>query len=423
MQATENGTRADAAAPQKGTDLRALIPQLGLREYWYPAIRDRQVGWGKPVFLKMLGESLCLFRGQSGQVAALADACPHRGAMLSHGDCMFRGFVTCFYHGYTWDERGECVAVLGEGPLSPMSGKVHARVYPTVTLKGVVFVWMGAGEPAPLAESIPEEFFDPDAMVFNWANTWACNWRPALENVADSHFRYLHRNSIRLLMNPIPPPSISERGRVGRPVVINSHRLRPIGQDDPPPEPTRGGPRRGPKRPYQDYYPGVDAKWPLHRWRLLWTWFFGLLERPMNRRPYPLSEEWGRGQHLPSMFRQPHSPNVYTRWVTPVDESHSRVWYFLGAKPSGWLRRLVEHLHWHLFYKTVVTRNFSEQDARGAIEAYPDTRENLSISDIQTTAWRKFIITARGMEAVRSRLGESSTAIEAAPVEPMSQRA
>ncbi len=25
--------------------------------------------------------------------------------------------------------------------------------------------------------------------------------------------------------------------------------------------------------PYQMYYPGVDGKFPLHKWRLLWTWF------------------------------------------------------------------------------------------------------------------------------------------------------
>ena len=51
---------------------------------------------------------------------------------------MFPGFITCFYHGYTFDEHGECVAVLGEGPNSPMVGRARTRVYPTITLKGVV---------------------------------------------------------------------------------------------------------------------------------------------------------------------------------------------------------------------------------------------------------------------------------------------
>src|SRR5712692_3777920 len=172
MVATGNGLGSSAPPAESETDLRLLIPKLGLREYWYPAIRDREVGWKKPVFLKILGEDLCLFRGQSGQVAALANACPHRGAMLARGDCTFQGMVTCFYHGFTFDERGECVAALGEGPESPMPGEVRARVYPTVTLKDVVFVWMGLGEPAPLEESLPDEFFDPDAQVFNWVTIW-----------------------------------------------------------------------------------------------------------------------------------------------------------------------------------------------------------------------------------------------------------
>lgn len=51
-------------------DLRDKIPVLGLKEYWYPAILHKKVNSKKPVFLKMLGEDLCLFRGKSGKVLA-----------------------------------------------------------------------------------------------------------------------------------------------------------------------------------------------------------------------------------------------------------------------------------------------------------------------------------------------------------------
>ena len=37
-----------------------------------------------------------------------------------------------------------------EGPDSRMVGRLKARKFPTRTLKGVVFVWMGEGEPAPI---------------------------------------------------------------------------------------------------------------------------------------------------------------------------------------------------------------------------------------------------------------------------------
>jgi phenylpropionate dioxygenase-like ring-hydroxylating dioxygenase large terminal subunit len=146
------------APPPPGVmDIRTLIPLTGLKEYWYPVVAASDVK-KKPVLLKRLGVDLVAFRGKTGEVVIFHNACPHRGAFLSEGSCTFKGFLTCFYHGYTFDEHGECVAVLGEGPESPMVGKVQTRVYPTVTYKGVVFAWMGDGEPAPLAESIPEEF-------------------------------------------------------------------------------------------------------------------------------------------------------------------------------------------------------------------------------------------------------------------------
>ena len=36
------------AIPRLTGDIRHLIPKLGLRNYWYPAITDRKVGSRKP---------------------------------------------------------------------------------------------------------------------------------------------------------------------------------------------------------------------------------------------------------------------------------------------------------------------------------------------------------------------------------------
>ncbi|MBM3221182.1 MAG: Rieske 2Fe-2S domain-containing protein [Candidatus Rokubacteria bacterium] len=136
-----------AEIPKLSGDIRPLIPPLGLRNDWYPAVRARKVGARKPMQLSLLGEELCLFRGITGDVAAIQDVCPHRGARLSEGDCHYRGTVACPYHGWVFDDAGKNVAVLSEGPDSGVCGKpgTEAKVYPTRTLKGVVFVWMGDG--------------------------------------------------------------------------------------------------------------------------------------------------------------------------------------------------------------------------------------------------------------------------------------
>jgi phenylpropionate dioxygenase-like ring-hydroxylating dioxygenase large terminal subunit len=388
--ANKMGDAEDSQALPFGfNDLRDRIPVLGLKEYWYPALQEKRVGWKKPVFLKMLGEDLCLFRGKSGRVAALSNACPHRGAMLSRGNCEFRGTVACFYHGFVFDEHGECLAALGEGPESPMPGKIRARVYPTATMKGIVFVWMGKGEPVPLEENIPEEFFQEDKFVVAWNTEWPANWRPCFENSFDSHVRYLHRNSAMLLMKPLYAPHFPP----GRPKRIGKHRLMP----------TR--PLQSETPDGQEYFPGLDATWPRHRRRVAWTWLFDLLRAPFMKllTPYRASDEWEMGQHLPCMVRINYQTHMWTRWAVPIDEKTTRMFYFHTALRPSTLGRAYEYLAYHLFHHWVMDRNFSAQDAPAAIHAYYDRPEYLAPTDAQLVQWRRFLLGARGMNAPREK--------------------
>ena len=109
----ENGS--NESIPRLTGDIRHLVPKLGLRSYWYPAIPGKRVGSRNPIQVKMLGDVICFFRGESGKVAAISDVCPHRGALLSAGTCHFKGTVSCPYHGWVFNEQGENVAVLWRG--------------------------------------------------------------------------------------------------------------------------------------------------------------------------------------------------------------------------------------------------------------------------------------------------------------------
>jgi hypothetical protein len=80
--------------------------------------------------------------------------------------------------------------------------------------------------------------------------------------------------------------------------------------------------------------------------------------------------------------------------------------YFHAVRPTSRLNAFYETLYWYLWRNWSMNKNFSEQDARGAIETYHDTPEHLSPSDIQTVMWRKFILTARGLK--RDRLQEDA---------------
>ena len=379
---------------QKDLDRRELAPPDGLRDFWYPALLDSNVG-KKPVRIKMLGEKLCFFRDGQGNVAALWDVCPHRGASLSQGDCHFRGTVACAYHGWVFDGEGECVSVLSEGPNSGIPGKVQARKYPTQTLKGMVFVWMGEDEPAPIEEDVPEEFFEENSQVLYRTTDWPVNWRVALENSMDSHVYYVHRDSIMMLARgPQDPYGRSPRIR---PVFVGNGFNVIWGDQE-----KIGNPRRGwgfkeyidimrGKFPYQDTYEGL-GRWPKGKLRLLWNWvFIPANKRRLSKPPTTNNPLWGPGHHLPGMFRSDARTHMYTRMCIPIDGDTTRIIYYHTTRPGSLLGRIYERVHFLLWHNWVMNIQFSNQDSKIMVPQRYDTPEKLSGTDAEIIQWRKLL--------------------------------
>jgi nitrite reductase/ring-hydroxylating ferredoxin subunit len=347
----------------------------------------------------MLGDDLVFFRGKDGQVRALADACPHRGASLSLGDCYWKGYISCPYHGATFDTNGTCVEFVTEGPESRMVGGPQARSYPTITLKGLVFVWMGDGKPVPPEEDIPPEYFDEEAVLqISWAY-WQMNWEVALENVYDSHnCWWVHRNSLNMLGNPLG----------GRPRTPIGYRVRQI---DNKVVCAIAGEDQGTEfyyadekgdLPYQMYYPRVEGYWPLTKWRLLWSRFTYHGERRPGRsmeritgrrRPttgFVNPEGWGgRGftLRLPGMRRA----GTGTRWCVPVDENLTRLCFSSPYWPTSLRHKLWMTVRWP-YDNWKNQHNFQNQDREVAESVRLDVPEYLSSTDGLVAAFRKLVV-------------------------------
>ena len=382
--------------PTDPDDRRTHIPATGLREYWYPAIPAGDIDWKKPVALKICNEDIVFFRGTDGEVKALWDYCPHRGAYLSWGDCFFKGYVSCPYHGATFDGDGECVEFITEGPDSKMVGRMKAKSYKTITLKGIVFVWIGDGEPVDPKEDIPPEFFEDERTVVGCTfRYWDCNWMIGLENTRDSHNHFfVHRNALRVMF--------SARGWLGgRPRTPLAYRSRIIdgkivtGFGDRETEAYYKDPVTG-KLPYKMYYPRVGGTWPLSSWRLSWVWAFQLAEslgkkyrgeRPRNNlAEYP--EEWRQGMRLPGMQRL---GAMYTRYCVPVEENLTRAIYFRFRRSDSALERLYHRVSFKLVFEFLNNFNFSDQDydaMRSCRWQYP---EYLSATDNHLVAERRLV--------------------------------
>lgn len=385
--------------PTSPDDRRSLVPALGLREYWYPALPAKDISSKKPVGLRLLGEDLVFFKDKIGEVQALWDYCPHRGVYLSFGACHFEGFISCAYHGATFDGDGECVEFITEGPDSKMVGRLKAKKFPTVTKKGIVFVWMGEAEPVPPEEDIPPEFFEgKETQVWTTFRYWNCNWMIALENTSDAHNAFwVHKNALRVMFSsrgalggrartPLGYRSEVVNGKTA--VVVNNAETASYYVD-----PSTG------KIPYKMYYPRVGGHWPKSSWRLSWVWAFRLLDRltgsgrrgvVRQRQKDPLiPDDWqGGSMRLPGMQRL---IPLYTRWCVPVEKDLTRTVYTRFRRHSSVVGRFVASLKFQLFINFLNHFNFSDQD----YDAMRTTRwqhpEYLSATDSHLVAERRLI--------------------------------
>ena len=158
---------------------------LGFRDYWYPGLLSRHLG-KEARGVKMLGEDLVFIRA-NGRAYALQDLCAHKGMPLSFGTCLRRGASPAgTMAGPTTWRPGKCVAALTDGPESAVTGRYGVKTYPVEERGGIVFVYMGDGNPPPIEEDVPEEVLSPDWTQQTVVSVWEGNWRAAVENGYDA---------------------------------------------------------------------------------------------------------------------------------------------------------------------------------------------------------------------------------------------
>ena len=76
-------TAAGNAQALLAQEIRRIL-DTGIRNLWHPVAASWQVG-NAPMGITRLGEQIALWRDHDGQVHAIEDRCPHRGARLSLG--------------------------------------------------------------------------------------------------------------------------------------------------------------------------------------------------------------------------------------------------------------------------------------------------------------------------------------------------
>lgn len=158
----------------------------------------------------LLDTPVLLYRSSGGEVVAIEDRCPHRGAPLSLG-CRKGDLVQCGYHGFTFDRQGACVDV--PSMRSPLPA---ARIRSFPVIEHAPFVWIYLGDPARLADTPPpptlDWMSDPAFALVHGQMDIRANYMLLKENVLDlTHFGYVHATSFKI-SDWVDPPRFSSKG-------------------------------------------------------------------------------------------------------------------------------------------------------------------------------------------------------------------
>src|SRR5919204_3641121 len=193
----EQGRRRCAMMSREQNDLLTRIgPEAPagalMRLYWQPAALAEELEGTRPIRpVRLLGENFVLFRDGEGNYGLMDRHCPHRGADLAFGRAEPRG-LRCSFHGWLFAPNGQCLETPAEPAGSPMHKNIRQRVFPVVERSGILWAWLGEGEPPEFAAL--DCFVAPTSHTFAFKGFLECNWLQALEvGIDPAHASFLHR--------------------------------------------------------------------------------------------------------------------------------------------------------------------------------------------------------------------------------------
>jgi phenylpropionate dioxygenase-like ring-hydroxylating dioxygenase large terminal subunit len=198
-----------------------------LRRYWQPvALAEEMPPGGAPKPVRLMGEDLVLFRDDKNRIGLLELHCSHRGADLSYGR-VEDGGLRCIYHGWLYDVTGHCLDQPGEPQGSQSYENIRHKAYPCQETAGLIFAYLGPGEPPLLAAY--EILTVPDEYRFAFKVYSECNYLQGNEgNIDPVHLSFLHRMFDESLASTgRPSPYVTVRGSDASPNRLVGQNLAP----------------------------------------------------------------------------------------------------------------------------------------------------------------------------------------------------
>jgi 5,5'-dehydrodivanillate O-demethylase len=162
-----------------------------MRRYCHPIAAVPELNRQSPTkAVRLLGEDLTLYQDHSGTYGLIDDRCPHRRMNMEYGITEEHG-LRCAYHGWLFDETGQCVETPAEASDSTFKERMKVKAYPVEALGGLLFAYLGP-QPVPL---LPRWEWLVDDHAYRQVNFLEipCNWLQCQENSLDPiHLEWMH---------------------------------------------------------------------------------------------------------------------------------------------------------------------------------------------------------------------------------------
>jgi phenylpropionate dioxygenase-like ring-hydroxylating dioxygenase large terminal subunit len=134
------------------------------RDSWLPFFVAADLTDARPVRpVRLLSETLVLFRGEDGRTALIQERCPHGGYPLIYAS-IDGASLMCARHQWHFDVDGNCFVVGYQGKIYDM-GWAHARTYPVREHGGLLWTYLNEGEPPALPDLSSDDMADPAATL------------------------------------------------------------------------------------------------------------------------------------------------------------------------------------------------------------------------------------------------------------------
>ncbi|WP_329110666.1 Rieske 2Fe-2S domain-containing protein [Micromonospora sp. NBC_01699] len=321
-----------------------------LRRYWHPiAVAEDLSAQRRTKRVRVLGEDLVLYLTDDDTYALVQEQCAHRRVSLYYGfveGCALR----CPYHGWKYDRDGQCLEQPFEQDNRRARERVRIAAYPVRRYRGLLFAYLGPGEPPVLPRWDVLERTDGELTLYVEEDL-QCNWLQPMENAVDTvHTYWLHGHTMHL---------------------------------------------KGIDKGQYYYRPIEKYSFELVEW--------GILKRRVyrDRVTDELEEEQGHPLVFPNILRLPEGPRQALHWRVPVDDERTML-FRAGLLPDAPGRErehtgepTVERIARELTPDGDHAMNtFSSQDrmaweTQGAI--YDRTKENLGAEDKGIAMYRRLL--------------------------------